>query len=103
MLTTGLVIPSGTKRPPAVASTQWCKLLSKVLYVDKPYARFVYIRLGDAQTKESQTSIKLKIIDDPKFQKVVPVMAKVIYARDMKILSISNKSYFANSKFKYGS
>ena len=25
VLTTGLVIPSGTKRPPAVASTQWCK------------------------------------------------------------------------------
>ena len=25
MLTTGLVIPSRTKRPPAVASTQWCK------------------------------------------------------------------------------
>ena len=24
-LTTGLVIPSRTKRPPAVASTQWCK------------------------------------------------------------------------------
>ena len=25
VLTTGLVIPSGTKRPLAVASTQWCK------------------------------------------------------------------------------
>ena len=25
VLTTGLVIPSGTKRPPAVASTQRCK------------------------------------------------------------------------------
>ena len=25
VLTTGLVIPSGTKRPPAGASTQWCK------------------------------------------------------------------------------
>ena len=25
VLTTGLVKPSGTKRPPAVASTQWCK------------------------------------------------------------------------------
>ena len=25
VLTTGLVIPSRTKRPPAVASTQWCK------------------------------------------------------------------------------
>ena len=25
VLTTGLVIPSGTKRPPAVASAQWCK------------------------------------------------------------------------------
>ena len=25
VLTTGLVIPSITKRPPAVASTQWCK------------------------------------------------------------------------------
>ena len=25
VLTTWLVRPSGTKRPPAVASTQWCK------------------------------------------------------------------------------
>ena len=25
VLTTGLVIPSGTKRPLAVASTQWCE------------------------------------------------------------------------------
>ena len=30
VLTTGLVIPSGTKRPPAVASTQWCKQLSRI-------------------------------------------------------------------------
>ena len=25
VLTTGVVIPSAKKRPPAVASTQWCK------------------------------------------------------------------------------
>ena len=30
MLTTGLVIPLGKKRPPAVASTQWYKMLPEL-------------------------------------------------------------------------
>ena len=75
VLTTGLGIPSGTKRPPEVASTQWCKLFSKVpgLSFNTPDARFVYIRLiSDAQIKKvkSQTSTKLKSMEDPKFQNV---------------------------------
>ena len=63
-----------------------------------PDARFIYMRLiSDAQIKkkiESQTSIKLKSIEDPKFQKVVQNTAKAIYALDKNNLSFSNNSGF---------
>ena len=42
----------------------------------------------DQNSIESETSTKLKIISDPKFLKVVPNTAKVIFAQDKKILSI---------------
>ena len=73
MLTTGLVIPSGTKRPPAVASTQWCKYQANNLLRQTR----VSSTLGSSLTLiskylKSQTITKLKSIEDPKFQTVVP-------------------------------
>ena len=38
-------------------------------------------------------------IEDPKFQKVVPNTAKVIYSWDEKILSFSKIQSFVNRKF----
>ena len=63
--------------------------------------RFIYIRLiSDAHIKIfiSQTSTKLKSIEDPKFQKVMPNKAKVIYAWDKKILSFSKNSKFCKQE-----
>ena len=63
--TTGMVIPFGMKRSPAVVLTQWCKKLSKVpgLLFNSPDARFVYIRLiSDAYQKRDTSKRIFKII-----------------------------------------
>ena len=60
-----------------------------------PDARLVCIRLiTDAPFKIIRKSNKFQVEEDPKFQKCVPNTAKVIFALDKKILSISNNSYF---------
>ena len=46
----------------------------------------------------AKKSTKLKSIEDPKFQKVVPNTAKVIYAWDKKILSFSKNSKFCKQE-----
>ena len=56
-----------------------------------PDACFVYIRLISDAIVRKPNKYKVKEHWWPKIQKVVPNMAKAIYAWDKKIISISNK------------
>ena len=104
VLTTGLVIPSGTKHPPAVALTQWCKWFSKVpgLQINTPDASSVYIIIYIAVIVFNGKKMNNRCVSRNRYHLPLPIKPSMINIRTYSVMCcVHGKKSFSRRLREY--